>query len=183
MSDSLIAYIALQAFYLLAQIAAMVRTGARRRRRARDWTAALIVVPNALVLGGAGFEHVTYSTDPGPLDWGVGALLFLAATALRARAQLDLGKSFSTVLEERADLQLVTSGLYAHIRHPLYLADVLQLVASPTFLACGWTWLLTLLGVAGILVRIRFEEAFLKEHLDEYEAYAARTHALIPGLY
>jgi protein-S-isoprenylcysteine O-methyltransferase Ste14 len=177
---SLYAYVGLVLLYRASETLVMARP---TRRRARDWTASLISVPYYLILTGAPLEYLYWDTKPGPLHWIPGALFFLAATALRVRGHLDLKQGFSMFIERVEGQSLVRRGIYAHIRHPLYLGNVCLFVACPLFLAARWTWVATVLGVLGILVRIRIEERFLMEHMEGYAAYREETWALIPGLF
>ena len=175
------AYVVLVLLYQASE--ALVMNRPTRRRSARDWTTSLIVVPYYLILTGAPLEHLYWSTKPGLLNSIPGALFFLAATALRVRGHLDLKRGFSMYIEELEDQQLVQSGIYAHIRHPLYLGNLCLFVACPLFLAVGWTWVVTVLGFLGILARIRIEERFLLKHLEGYAQYREETWALIPGVF
>jgi len=112
----------------------------------------------------------------------LGALFFAAATVVRAKARLDL-RGFSVSIEKREGQNLVETGLYKHIRHPLYLGNLFLFVACPLFLASRFSWILTATGAAGILVRIKLEERFLLENMDGYREYMAKTSALFPGLF
>jgi protein-S-isoprenylcysteine O-methyltransferase Ste14 len=55
-------------------------------------------------------------------DWlrGLGFGIGLFSIALVVWAQLELGRQFSPQLQLRQGHHLVTSGPYAHVRHPLY---------------------------------------------------------------
>jgi protein-S-isoprenylcysteine O-methyltransferase Ste14 len=77
----------------------------------------------------------------------------------------------------------VRNGLYAHIRHPLYLANILLFIACPLFLQSTFSWAIALLGLIGVLIRIRLEERFLQSTTERYEEYKSETWALIPGVY
>ena len=75
------------------------------------------------------------------------------------------------------------SGLYAKIRHPLYLGNLLLFLACPAFLAGRLSWLAAVLAIAGLILRIHIEEKFLLGNTDGYQDYIQRTWALIPYLY
>jgi protein-S-isoprenylcysteine O-methyltransferase Ste14 len=88
-----------------------------------------------------------------------------------------LGRSFSIMAEART---LVTTGPYALVRHPLYLAEELAAVGiliqvfSPAAIAILTAHLLLQLQ------RTRNEETVLRAAFPDYAAYAARTPWLIP---
>lgn len=77
--------------------------------------------------------------------------------------------------------QLVTSGLYRHIRHPLYTFTMLFLWASPTL---SWNSLALNLGVSAYFVigSIFEEQKLLDEFGAEYVEYRRRTGAFLPRL-
>ena len=183
MNTELYAYAALIVAYRMLETFAMRRAGSYGRRPRRDWTMALIIVPYYLVLVGPLFEYLAFEWSPGPVHLGLGGLSFAAAAFFRAKAHLDLGRSFSMAIERTDGTRLVDTGLYATIRHPLYLGNVFLFIACPLFLAARLSWAATVLGLAGVVIRIQIEEAFLTKELEGYQAYAERTWALIPGVY
>ena len=184
MSDlHIIAYVGLVAVYRLAENVVMARTGSIRNRPRREWSMALIVVPYVLVIAVPLLEAYLFEVEPGTVSLVLGALLFLAATAVRVKGHLDLGRGFSMAVQEVGDAALVRSGLYAHIRHPLYLGNALLFAACPTFLASRLAWACAVLGWVGIVLRIRVEERFLVEHMAGYAEYVGETSALLPGLF
>lgn len=180
---ALIVYVAWIVVYRVAENVAMQKAGTTGKPSVRDWTAWLIIVPYYLILIDAPAEHLYVETEPRILNWVLGSLCFLAATGVRTKAHFDLQKGFSMFLETLDEQGLVTEGLYSAIRHPLYLGNLLLFIACPLFLAGTWSWLLTALGIAGILVRIPIEERFLAERFEDYTTYKEQTAALIPGIY
>ena len=83
----------------------------------------------------------------------------------------------------KAGSSLVTTGIYARVRHPLY--------ASTLALALGWTlwWhspfaLLLTLALAGLLrFKAGFEESCLRRQFPDYAAYAQRVPRFFPRLF
>ena len=98
------------------------------------------------------------------------------------RSHRALGKNFRPTLEASPDQELVTTGPYSYVRHPLYLAFLLMLT-STGLLSSNW-----FIGVVGVLliasitvVRIPAEEALLSQRFGEqYREYRQRTPALLP---
>lgn len=123
---------------------------------------------------------------PQPYQWGLwgGAIaLGLGAIALAIRGVLDLGQSLTPLPHPKDDGQLVQSGAYGIVRHPLY--------SSLIFLALAWT-LFTLslshLLATGVLLlffdaKARREEVWLADKYADYASYQHRVKKLIPWLY
>ena len=103
--------------------------------------------------------------------WGLAILV--PALSLWTLARVALGPAFTGRAEARA---LVTSGPYARVRHPIYIAG--ELISAGTMIFIGQFWLL-LLGVVAIPVQIwraRREERVLEAAFgDTYRAYRRRT--------
>ncbi len=114
---------------------------------------------------------------------GLGALLMLAGLALLAAAQLELGASWRIGIDESARPGLVTSGLYALTRNPIFLA-LLVIIAGYVLLI---PTLLSAAMFAGACVgtrrQIAAEEAYLlRTYGGQYRAYARRVGGLVPGI-
>lgn len=115
-----------------------------------------------------------------PLLGAVSTLLTLVGTLGAIVILTQLGRSFSVMAEAR---QLVTSGVYRFVRHPLYLAEELALIGVAMQFMSYWTALIVLAQVAFQLCRIKNEEEVLAQTFPEYETYRRRTPRLIPGIY
>jgi len=90
-----------------------------------------------------------------------------------------LGKSFSIMPEAR---KLVTSGPYAHARHPLYAVEMITVIGTALQFAAPWSWVLALVVVTLLWIRSHFEEQVLADTYPEYAAYRAKTARFIPGV-
>jgi methyltransferase len=94
-----------------------------------------------------------------------------------------LGGLWNVRLISRADQAVVADGPYRYIRHPNYLAVVLEVAAVPLLLGAYWTALIG--SVANGLVlwrRIANEEAYLFTVEAYREAFAGKKR-LIPGVF
>jgi protein-S-isoprenylcysteine O-methyltransferase Ste14 len=109
-------------------------------------------------------------------------LLGGTAIALFLSAATTMGKNWSLVARTRPDHQLVRSGPFAIVRHPIYLALLLYLISIAAALG-HWPQLLLAmpLYLAGTAIRIRDEEALLRKQFgDEHARYVREVPALIP---
>jgi len=80
--------------------------------------------------------------------------------------------------------QVVSTGPYALVRHPMY-AGVIPMTVGTALLLGSWVALAWSLAVIAVLaIRAVLEEATLASELEGYEAYAARVrYRLIPGVW
>ena len=79
--------------------------------------------------------------------------------------------------------EITQSGPYAHTRNPLYLGSIIigagfAIAARSPWIALG----MLLLFVAVYVPVIRWEEAWLRAHLEGFDDYAARVPRLLPRL-
>jgi protein-S-isoprenylcysteine O-methyltransferase Ste14 len=120
-----------------------------------------------------------------PMTWRPQWLLTLTTVGLVGAyawviwSLLTLRRSLSIFPEAR---QLVRHGPYALVRHPLYSAHIVcyVLIALPRLSI--WTILVVATGIAGELLRARFEERLLGSAFGDYAAYVARTPRFVPRL-
>lgn len=115
----------------------------------------------------------------------IGLVVLTAALTLFRVTHKQLGRNWSVTLETRSDHGLVTTGLYAWVRHPMYSSFLLFAVAQALLLP---NWIAGLAGLVGFGVlffyRVNREEAMMAEAFgDAYRTYAQRTARLIPWLY
>jgi protein-S-isoprenylcysteine O-methyltransferase Ste14 len=77
--------------------------------------------------------------------------------------------------------ELATTGPYAYCRNPLYLGSIILAVGFAIASRDVWVAIVIVLMFVAIYVPvIRSEEAFLRQHFAEYEAYASRVPQLFP---
>lgn len=118
------------------------------------------------------------------LAW-IGAAAFAVALWIFWSAHRELGRNFSPTLVVRQSHTLVTQGIYSYMRHPMYTAFWLWVIAQALLLQ---NWVVVICGFVGwgtlFFDRIGQEEAMMRETFGEqYEAFARRTKRLVPWVY
>jgi protein-S-isoprenylcysteine O-methyltransferase Ste14 len=156
--------------------------GWRERMRLTSATLGLGIIP--MVFAVAGFARFADFGFRPFLAW-IGAALFAVALWLFWSAHRALGQNFSSSLVVRQSHTLVTHGVYAHVRHPMYAGFWLWAAAQALLLQ---NWLIALCGFAGFGIlffgRIGQEERLMLETFGEqYDAFARRTKRLVPWIY
>lgn len=88
----------------------------------------------------------------------------------------------SRTIQVEAGQTVISSGPYAFVRHPLYVADILVWMAMPIALASWVAWPPTFALVVPVFVyRLLNEEEFLRRELPGYREYCLRTRfRLVP---
>jgi protein-S-isoprenylcysteine O-methyltransferase Ste14 len=115
----------------------------------------------------------------------VGTLVFAAAIWMIYRAHLDLGRSFSTTLVIRPQHELVTSGIYRYIRHPIYAAFMLWALAQAILLPNWFVGIGAPIVLVTLLsIRVPREEQMMIDAFGEsYRTYMKTTARFIPGVF
>jgi protein-S-isoprenylcysteine O-methyltransferase Ste14 len=110
-------------------------------------------------------------------------LVFVLGYALFVQV-LRVNSYASRVVEVEEGQRVASTGPYAIVRHPMYVAVLLMILSSPVALGSWWA-LIPAVAVIGIMVtRIRNEEAVLARDLPGYREYRAMTrYRLLPGIW
>lgn len=115
--------------------------------------------------------------------WVAAAIALLVVPPLAFWAQRHLGRNVTPTVITKQDHELVTTGPYRYIRHPLYTAGI-AFFLSLALLTASW-FMLAAIGLTSIALfaRIPKEESRLLERFGpEYEAYRRRTGRFLPKL-
>lgn len=117
-----------------------------------------------------------------PVPFIVGLIIAALSFAVRASAVRALGRMWSVHIEIRREHELVQGGPFAWVRHPIYLAAILELVGALLFMNSLYTWgLFAVAFVPSLIARIRLEErAMIAQFGDAYVRYRKTTPAVLP---
>lgn len=110
-----------------------------------------------------------------------GAVLTALGILFAIWARRHLGRNWSGRATMKIDHELVTSGPYHLIRHPIYTGVLTALLGSGLV---SWPFWMVVFVIAACIFtwRIGKEETYMMELFpDQYPAYRARTKALIPA--
>ena len=118
-----------------------------------------------------------------PWQFWVGAALTAAGLLFAVWARRHIGRNWSGSVTLKQGHELITSGPYALVRHPIY-TGLLLAFAGSALVRGEWRGVLAVaLVLAALWRKLRLEEQWMREQFGAvYEAYSARVVALIPGL-
>jgi protein-S-isoprenylcysteine O-methyltransferase Ste14 len=161
------------------------------RWRARDRSPFRVLVPAWITmwvgigaLTGPWRSIVLYSTR---WTWLLALLLFAVGVFLYSRSGThftfaQLG-GLPEVRRDHSDARLVTTGIRAHVRHPVYLAHLCEIIAWSVGTGLLVCWILTAFAILTGAVMIRMEDAeLLRRFGKEYADYRDRVPAVFPKL-
>lgn len=136
---------------------------------------------------------VVAALDAGRFEWStvplwlqlLGIGISAAAFALNTWA-MSTNKFTKThvAIQEEEQHHVVSSGPYAHIRHPMYSAGLLMWLGIPLVLGSLWALLPGGLSMLVMVVRTTLEDRTLKNNLPGYREYTRQVrYRLIPGIW
>lgn len=122
---------------------------------------------------------------PHGLAWPcIGLAVLLLGLGFACWARVALGRNWSATVQLKQGHELVTTGPYRWVRHPIYTGMLTGVLGSA--LALGeWRGLVALaLVLASFSYKLRHEESWMREQFGAaYVDYMRRTKALIPGVW
>lgn len=142
--------------------------------------AVIIIIAYLLIRIGV-FRNQVLTVDPWRAFFGLVCFAFGLGFAVWAR--LHIGRNWGMPMSHKADPELVSSGPYRLVRHPIY--SGILLAGLGTAVALSWSWLIAdaLIGVY-FLYSATVEEHYLSELFpDTYPGYKRSTKMLVPFIF
>jgi len=131
--------------------------------------------------GGFGVPLVLMRLTPAAPQWAMiaGPILLITGHIFATLVLSFLGRGFSILAEARV---LVTSGPYAIVRHPLYLAEEISILGLIIMWGTIPAYTLLIVHFFVQITRMHYEEQVLTKAFPDYESYRVRTRAFIPWI-
>lgn len=154
-------------------------TGRSPRERGTGW----VIVQFTLMLAGFAAGPTWRAQWSGWWTWVTGGMLMMLAAWAGLRGGRDLGTQRTPFPKPRDESRLVTSGMYANVRHPLYVGVIALGFAWALLWQSGPALAVAVLQAPFFDLKARREERWLRERFPDYQVYARRVKRFIPGLY
>ena len=166
--------------YWLAAAATGTKAGRTQWGQFAGVRVALVLIVLLLVRATI-FRGQTFTNDP----WlqCIGLAMFLSGSILAIWARRYLGRNWGTPMSEKADPELVTTGPYRRIRHPIYTGILLAMIG--TAVAVNWYWLIVAVVTGAYFVYSAvMEERYMTDVFpDAYPNYRRSSKMLVPFIF
>ncbi|BBD60918.1 hypothetical protein NIES2109_37180 [Nostoc sp. HK-01] len=124
-------------------------------------------------------------SKPGTLISSLGLLLFIVGWWIISLSFKE--NTFAApVVKHQTDRQqiVIDTGVYSLVRHPMYAGAILLMIGMPLWLESYTAVLYSILPILLLIVRVQFEEKFLRQELKGYDVYTERVrYKLLPYLW
>jgi protein-S-isoprenylcysteine O-methyltransferase Ste14 len=111
---------------------------------------------------------------------GVGLALFVLGLGLAVWARVYLGRNWGMPMSRKADPELVTTGPYANVRHPIYSGIILALVGTAIAVSPYWLIAVAIAGAYFLVSAVIEERTMARLFPAAYPPYKRVTKMLIP---
>ncbi len=146
--------------------------------RGEGWVA--IQMALMALTGLAGFLGPAWTGEVRLTTLAVGVLLMAGGLALVVLGIHDLREAMTPLPYPRDEAELVQTGVYGQVRHPIYGGLIIGSIGWGLVMASPATLAMAVLLLAFFELKARREEAWLEARFPEYSSYRARTPRLIP---
>jgi len=142
---------------------------------------AVLVVLAILLLRAGALRGGNLNSDP----WrgGLGVFLLALGLGFAVWARRHIGRNWGSPMSKKDEPELVTSGPYGLVRHPIYSGILLAGVG--TAVALSWSWLVAVLlaGIYFVYSAIVEERYLTRQFPEDYPNYQRSTKMLVPLIF
>jgi protein-S-isoprenylcysteine O-methyltransferase Ste14 len=171
-------WVAFWIYWLVASIG--VKAGRTRWTRFAGVRVGVILVVLLLLRHRVLKGHAAISN---PWLQGIGLAVFLLGLALAIWARVYLGRNWGMPMSQKADPELVTTGPYRSIRHPIYSGIILAMIGTTIAVSLYWLVAVVLIGAYFVFSAIMEERFMAGRFPDSYPEYKRSSKMLIPFIF
>ena len=165
-----------------------VKKNIRRRSWRRQVGVRILVIAAIIALIRLPATRAFFQAGPPPAEINsingiAGLVVCMAGFALAVWARLYLGRNWGMPMTLKEGHELVTTGPYSYVRHPIYTGMLLAVLGSG--LVNGPIWVIVFIGMASYCVYSAHteEKVMLQQFPEQYARYKRRTKAIVPFIF
>jgi protein-S-isoprenylcysteine O-methyltransferase Ste14 len=168
-------WVAFWIYWLIASFDA--KEGQTRWGRFGSIRIAVIVIV-LLLLRTRVFGHSQPTNNP----WlqGLGLVLFVSGLALAVWARVYLGRNWGMPMTQKVDPELVMTGPYSRVRHPIYSGIILAMIGTTIAVTVYWLVAVVVVGAYFVFSAMAEERFMATRFPDSYPEYKRATRMLVP---
>jgi protein-S-isoprenylcysteine O-methyltransferase Ste14 len=161
-------------------LAASVGVKSGRTRWGRFAGSRVVIILVLLLLVRLKFFKGRHGVTTDPLLQVIGLVIVLLGLGLAIWARVYLGRNWGMPMTEKANPELVTTGPYSTIRHPIYTGLILAMIGTAVAVSVYWLIAVVVLGGYFIYSAVMEERYMTGIFPDNYPRYQQETKMLIP---
>jgi len=169
--------------FWLGWLVASVRTKATQSRSISALPIRAVIIVIVLFSIRARVFKGHSATIDNPWLEGIGLAVFLLGLALAVWARIYLGRNWGAPMSQKVDPELVTTGPYRYIRHPIYSGIILATIGTAIAISIYWIVAVVLLGAYFVYSATVEERIMGRLFPDSYPRYKRSTKMLVPFLF
>jgi protein-S-isoprenylcysteine O-methyltransferase Ste14 len=147
------------------------------------WVLVLLTVLAAFFLPLFSAHWITHVELPDAVRY-FGSILLLGSLVFRIFCVRALKRQFSIYVAIQENHQLITTGIYSRIRHPIYLGAIVSLIGIELVFPTLSGFLFVVIYSMLLTHRMAQEERLMLKHFGSvYEEYISKSYRLIPNIY
>ncbi len=174
----LVGWLAFWVYWLAASVG--VKAGQTRSARFVGVRVAVILLVLLLLRVRAFKGHAITAS---PWMQGIGLVIFLSGLALAVWARLYLGRNWGMPMSHKDDPELIRTGPYRRIRHPIYSGLILAMVGTTIAVSLYWLAAVLLLGAYFVYSAFMEERYMTSLFPDSYPEYKRSSKMLVPFIF
>jgi protein-S-isoprenylcysteine O-methyltransferase Ste14 len=142
---------------------------------------AVLFILVILLLRLGAFQNRGLNSDP----WlaGLGLVLFAAGLGFAIWARIHIGRNWGAPMSQKDEPELVTSGPYQLVRHPIYSGILVAGIGTAVALSLAWLIAIALAGIYFVYSATIEERNLTEQFPDAYPVYRRSTKMLVPFIF
>lgn len=180
-------WLVLFAYWMIAAVSAKRNVGRRLRWKENGIRLGVIMLIVIALRAIPGLRHSLRSAQAhmagSSLIGAIGVVICALGVGLALWARVHLGRNWGMPMSTKENPELVTTGPYEFVRHPIYTGILLAMLGSTIGGDVFWVLPLVLFGGYFVYSARREEEFMIKQFPEQYRGYMQRTNMLLPRIF